>query len=145
MAKARKRSHPRDLRGGALLAIVFDFQMIEEALKRYLTVAYGIIGEATRGKLPVKLSRTDVEDLPLGRLIDRFAKFTDDAGLVRDLHKLRSERDRCAHRAFMEAMIEGRDRDKALAEYKRLLAVRKQVRSAGDRVVEHLRRLHSLR
>ena len=141
--KSRRRRRPTGPRTDVLVDVVIDFQIVEAALKRYLEYAYLIIEILTKGTQPFKLGRTDVEDLPLGRLTDRFAKFVDDDTLVKELRALKGDRDHCAHRAFMDAYVE-KGRVKVRDEYGRLLALRKRVRAAQKCLLEHVRHQRTL-
>jgi hypothetical protein len=147
-AKARRRhrrlSAAKALHGNTLFALLLDFQFIEEALKRYLHWAYAITRKRTEGILPCKLDRSEVEKFSFGRLIDEFEKFSDDASLVKELRDLVQHRNYCAHRAFMELAQLKAPVAERHAEAKRLLDVRKRVRSAGDRLIAHLDRVRRI-
>ena len=124
-------------RTDALMAVVLDFQFIEAALKRYLEYAYRIVELLTWGTQPFKQSRADVEDLALRGLVTRFARFTDDVSLVRDLQGLQRDRDHCAHRAFMEAFVKT-GRGKAADDFRRLQSIRKRTQAAFYRLMLHV-------
>ena len=150
MAKAKKkrdkrRRHTRLIgeHGDALLALVLDFQLVEEGLKRYLERAFDLIRSRTSDLLNFGFDRSSVNDWPLGRLIDNFKKYSGDKQLAKDLEALRPYRNYCAHRAFMEIMFWRQHTSAPTLDTKKLTEIHEQLRDAGDRVVAHMSRLPS--
>ena len=119
--------------------LIIGFQLLEESLKQCIEGAFSIIARKTDGTLRVKLSRGDLEDSPLGRLIDQFAKYVSDEELVRELRALRPERDRYARRAFLTIMMELSEPtdDEKHEEARRLAELRQRVTSAVERLTGH--------
>ena len=102
MAEKKFLGEYLDLVGKALL----DFQYIELALKLYIAEVYAIISSRVEGIVPFKYDWKDVENEPLGRLLDRFSMISSDHQLVKDLRPLQKERNKLAHQAYVLTLEE---------------------------------------
>lgn len=79
-------------------------QAVEQGLKLYLTEAFEAVRLRVAPLMPFKMSGKDYENAPLERLIEVFAKFTNDDELVKDLRKFKDERNYLSHRAIAECL-----------------------------------------
>lgn len=79
-------------------------QAVEQGLKLYLTEAFEAVRLRVAPLMPFKMSGRDYENVPLERLIEVFAKFTNDDELVRDLRRFKDERNHLSHRAIAECL-----------------------------------------
>jgi len=113
--------------------VLWQFQLIEETLKTYLDITFDLIRARTSDVLVCKWSRRDLENAPLGRLINQFEQFTDDDPLVLDLRALSEERNHCAHRAFVRARRE-ENTASLLMDVKRFADLKAQVESLLERM-----------
>lgn len=84
-----------------VLKTLNDFQMLEMLLKVYISVSYKIIGASLNSSIPFKYSYRDIENYPLERLINVFAKHNDNIDLQNRLNKLREGRNKLAHKALL--------------------------------------------
>ena len=93
----------------ALQMALSDFQYIEESLRLYISVAYDFIRHQMKGKLPFHFDESDLEKDALGRLIQKYAKFSDNTTLVADLKRLQRHRNKIAHRGLLLTFEEQRN------------------------------------
>ena len=90
---------------------IVSFQFIEEALRMYLDYAYQLVQLRVGDALPVHLARKDIEHWPMVRLIREFAKFNDNAPMIRGMQRLASLRNEVVHRGLLLTHEEIRDQD----------------------------------
>ena len=76
------------------------FQLIEEHLKEYIGHYYDTVRVLMAGKLSFQHKREDIEDAPLERLTNTFARINANAELVKQIRSLIRVRNEVAHRAF---------------------------------------------
>ena len=86
------------------LRILGSFQLLEFALKTYIAHAYKIIKKSVDEKVHFDYSKKDIEELPLERLLNIFAKLNTNNELISRLNKLRIERNHIAHKALIITM-----------------------------------------
>lgn len=75
-------------------------QQVEQELKLYITEALDLVRKRLGDRLPFKMSGTDYEDASLERLIEAFSKLTNNQQLVKDLRKLKVERNYLSHKGI---------------------------------------------
>lgn len=121
-----------DLVGQALL----DFQFIELALKLYMAETYAIISSRVEGVVPFKYGWKDVENEPLGRLLDQFSKISSDHQLIQELRPLQKERNKLAHQAYVLTLEEQSDGDRLEKECARLTRLRSKTKLLVMRTLE---------
>lgn len=132
MAEKKFLGEYLDLVGKALL----DFQYIELALKLYIAETYAIISSRVKGIVPFKYDWKDVENEPLGRLLDQFSKISSDHQLVEDLRPLQKERNKLAHQAYVLTLEEQSDGDQLEKECARLTKLRSKTKPLVMRTLE---------
>lgn len=76
-------------------------QFIEETLKMCLLSAIEIARIQVSPHFPLKHKAEDISYLPLGPLVNAFAKINDDTALQNDLRKITKERNQVAHRSLL--------------------------------------------
>lgn len=79
---------------------IWNCQVIEGGLRRYIATSYELIKLVLKTKLPFYFNESDIEKDSMGTLIDKFSKLTNDVALVADLRELVPHRNKCAHRGF---------------------------------------------
>ena len=97
-----------------------DFQFIEESLRLYISVAYDFIRHKLNGELPFHLDESDVQKDALGRLIDKYAKLSDNQKFVAELRGLTKDRNKIVHSGLIVSVEEQRDIEFLDAETQRL-------------------------
>jgi hypothetical protein len=75
-------------------------QLVEQALKLYITEALELAKQCIGHKIPFKMSGKDYDNLPLRQLIIVFHKLSDDETLVKDLDEFRKKRNRLSHQGI---------------------------------------------
>lgn len=93
----------------ALQMALADFQYIEECLRLYISVAYDLIRHETSKHLPFKFDASDLDRDALGRLIDKYAKFSNNTILVSALREILPRRNEIAHRGLLLSSAQQHD------------------------------------
>ena len=75
-------------------------QLVEQALKLYITEALELAKQCIGHKIPFKMSGKDYDNLPLRQLIVEFDKLSDDETLVKELHAFTKKRNRLSHQGI---------------------------------------------
>lgn len=112
-----------DLYMNAAQSAMFQYQLIEEGLKSYISMAHDVI----RAKLPSELHfdyrDSEYESMPLERLLNVFGKLSRNKVLIKQLNALREPRNYVAHKAFALAFFSSvSDKVDFEVEYKRVKA-----------------------
>jgi len=97
-----------------VLRMLGKFQLLEFALKQYIGLAYKMIQELADDKVPFHFSEKDVENYPLERLANIFAKLNDNSDLSKKINRLRESRNHIAHKALL--LVTGRRLDRGEIE-----------------------------
>jgi hypothetical protein len=79
-------------------------QLLEQELKIYLSEALELAKKCIAGKLVFKFSGEDYLESSLERLIEAFAKFTDNLELVSRLRKFKQNRNFLAHKSIAHCL-----------------------------------------
>lgn len=85
----------------ATIRLLGGFQLVEEALKIYITLAYELIQDCLNDKIPFNYTASDVENFPLERLLNTFGKLNRNRELLARLNKLRDIRNHVAHQSLV--------------------------------------------
>ncbi len=86
-------------------------QFIEETLKMCLLSAIDIARIQVSPHFPLKYKAEDISNLPLGALVNKFAKINDDPALQTDLRKITKDRNQVAHRSLLFTIGELEDEE----------------------------------
>lgn len=86
------------------MRLLGSFQLLEFALKLYVGLSYKVIKARVEGFVQFDYTENDLDDLPLGRLLNLFKKLNSNAELLARLQKLQTERNHIAHRSLLISM-----------------------------------------
>lgn len=89
-----------------LTSCLATYQFIEQALRFCLIRYHATVKFRLEGFLPYELPFQSIEDAALGRLIDWYKVYANNAELVRELHQIKSARDHIAHQGLALALEE---------------------------------------
>ena len=92
---------PEDLYHGAIARCLAGYQLLEEQLKTYLGIYFGVVRALLPSGLHFGFESKEIENAPLERLVHLFSKACDDAKLVASLREVISHRNEVAHRALL--------------------------------------------
>jgi len=81
------------------------FQVMEFMLKLYLIGSFELIRHQTKGHVAYRYTAKDVEEHPLGRLLQLFYKHNANGRLHKDLKLLPRYRNELAHSAFVAGLM----------------------------------------
>lgn len=79
-------------------------QLIEQALKLYISEAFELARKCIGDKMIFSLSGEDYENASLERLIGTFKRLTGNPTLVKDLEKFKSERNYLSHKGIANCL-----------------------------------------
>lgn len=91
-------------------------QLVEEAIKVYLTDAFSLVKKCVGKRMAFKFSGKDYEDSSLEGLIKAFKKLSDDVSLVRDLDAFKKERNFLSHQGITSCLDYERELSEGLVE-----------------------------
>lgn len=77
------------------------FQFIEERLKIYLSMSFGIIKSSVGKRIAFKYTSKDIDGMSLGKLLYVFKKFNKNAELHRKIENIIPRRNYYAHRGYV--------------------------------------------
>lgn len=81
-----------------------SLQFLEEVLKQVIAEKGKILKHLVKGEMYYQpKNRGELEDLPLGRLIQEYGRFVDDSDFIRKLKELNKKRTRIAHKGFLDS------------------------------------------
>jgi hypothetical protein len=81
------------------------FQMIEESLKMSISTCYMYIRSKVKDQVPFAYGRDDVDNLPLGALLEIYRRLTPNEDLIAALRALPKDRNYVAHQAFVKEVL----------------------------------------
>jgi hypothetical protein len=109
----------------AAQSAMFQCQLVEEALKTYISTAHSIIRKSIPRELNFGYADKDFEAMPLERLLTVFGKLTHNKILSKKLNGLRDPRNYVAHKAFALVFLSSVSSKVAFeAEFKKVIAAR---------------------
>lgn len=108
LLKIMKRNPDKEY-SNKIIANLYNFQLIEEALKWYIEVAIKIIKEKLKGIIPYKYSRACINSDSIGKLIEKFSKLNNNQGLIGELKGVIKHRNDLAHRGLLITQDEWND------------------------------------
>jgi hypothetical protein len=79
-------------------------QLVEQQLKLYISEALELVQKCLAGRLPFGMTGRDYEDSSLEKLIEVFKKLTNNAPLVADLGRFKTERNFLSHRGISHCL-----------------------------------------
>lgn len=124
--------------------ILWNCQVVEEFLRRYLTASYEYIQKTMAGSLPFRFDRKDVENDSMGSLVSKFERFSDNASLVTQLKSLTKHRNICAHRRLALTVKQWCNGGFIESELQSLLEVRSSSETCSSLVRKEYKRLEGL-
>jgi hypothetical protein len=84
----------------AAQSAMFQYQLIEQMLKLYISRAHSIIRARLPDGLLFDYKDTEFDSMPLERLLNVFGKLTANKALLKKLNATRDARNHVAHKAF---------------------------------------------
>ncbi|KQX99227.1 hypothetical protein ASD22_02830 [Rhodanobacter sp. Root480] len=84
-----------------LLRVLGAFQLLEFALKLYISTAYAVIKQSLDGSVHFGYAYKDIQRFPLEKLMNVFTKLNDNIELQSRINKLRDKRNDIAHGALL--------------------------------------------
>lgn len=112
----------------ALQMALVDFQYIEECLRLYIYVSYDFIRHKVSDTIPFKFDIPDLEKDALGKLIEKYSKFSNNDILISELRNLLPERNKIAHRGLLLSHKEQNDVAHLDEQTKRLTELHQRLR-----------------
>jgi hypothetical protein len=82
------------------LQLLGSFQTLELSLKIYIAKSYDIIRKRLNGDFPYEYRYSDIENLPLGKLLQIFEKINVNKSLHKDIKVLAKDRNILAHKSL---------------------------------------------
>ena len=92
---------PRDYYRDSVAHALGGFQLLEEGLKTHIDVCYETVRQLLVGKLHFGFEKSEVQEAPLGRLLQLFSRVCANQELVVELRALVKHRNTAAHQAFV--------------------------------------------
>lgn len=83
------------------LRVLGAFQLLELALKLYISFAYAVIKQSLNGSVHFGYAYKDIQRFPLEKLMNVFSKLNDNIELQSRINKLRDKRNDIAHGALL--------------------------------------------
>ena len=99
---------------------VMEFQFIEELLRMYISYCYYIIHLSLSKKIPFKYAYKDLQKDSLGKLLDKFKKFSNNNELIKKIDHIIKDRNYCAHKAFILTYEQQKNFDFLAAELEKV-------------------------
>lgn len=98
----------------AVTRCMMTFQFIEEAIRMALTRLESLIYFRVKEFTPYDLKPrfSSIRNAAMGRLIDMLKIYSDDAGLIAALRRIKEARDQVAHQALLMTVDEFQDRER---------------------------------
>jgi hypothetical protein len=116
-------------------------QFIEETLKMCLLSAIEIVRIQVSPYFPIKYKEKDIHNLPLGPLVNAFAKINDDIELHKDLREITKERNQVAHQSLLFTIGELRDVSFMTEERLKMKIITERATIIHERVLDVRHRL----
>ena len=85
-----------------VLLLLGSYQLLEFSLKIYIAGAYSLVKQSLDGAIPFDYKYKDIENFPLGKLLQTFSHLNKNKVLQNKLNQLKSTRNHIAHRALIE-------------------------------------------
>ena len=85
-----------------LLEFIATAQWVEEMLKFYLYRCEAITSKLLKDTLPFQTNMESISNSALGRLIEKYRRFSDNTDLIERLRKFKPKRDRIVHAGFVK-------------------------------------------
>ena len=109
------------------------YQLLEAVLRFHIAMAQDKIQSLVAGRVPFHYSPSEYENLSLGRLINVYARHSDNPPLIERLRKAAAKRNYIAHRVVEEYMSHHEAKPRFAAGISREL---KKLESDGQDLVE---------
>ena len=101
---------------------LITFQYIEEALKQNLIRLNVLTHFCIKKYVPYDLKPNlhSIDNAAMGRLVEMYKNYCDDAGLISSLRKIKDHRDNIAHKGFLMTVEEQHDKENIELEISKL-------------------------
>lgn len=92
---------PRELYEKRVTLTLAAFQVTELLLKDYITLTYEVMRHVLRDHIEFSLSRRDIENYSLERLVSTFKTINGNRPLIKQLQSVIEHRNRIAHKSLL--------------------------------------------
>lgn len=121
--------------------VLYNFQLIEMALKEYLWTAIKKIKETTKGTIPFKYDKSFVNKDSLGALIEKFEKMNDNQKIITELRRLKPQRNEIAHQGLLLSVKDWNDCFQVAIRIADLQRIRTETRQILDLILIEQRKI----
>lgn len=111
-------------------------QFVEGTLKLCILSAIEITQVMTSPYLSINYKAGDIAKLPMGALIKKFSRISQDEDLIKDLKSLTKDRNFVAHQSLLFTLGELSDTDSAAVALSNLKAIGDRASALHERVLE---------
>ena len=111
-------------------------QFVEETLKLCILSAIEIAQVTTSPYIAINYKAGDIAKLPMGPLIKKFSRISQDGDLIRDLKSLTKDRNFVAHQSLIFTLGELSDTDSAEEALDNMKAIADRASALHERVLE---------
>lgn len=111
-------------------------QFVEETLKLCILSAIEITQVMTSPYLTINYAAGDIAKLPMGPLINKFSRISQDEALIKDLRSLTKDRNFVAHQSLLFTLGELSDTESAEVALKKLKAIGDKASALHERVLD---------
>lgn len=116
--------------------VLYNFQLIEQALKSYICVAIEKIKERTKDVIPYKYNRKWVNNDTLGKLIKKFEKINDNKELIKEIKRLTPYRNKVAHQGLLISVDEWNNSFQMAIQTAQLGSLRDETRKVLSQILK---------
>jgi hypothetical protein len=111
-------------------------QFVEETLKLCILSAIEITRVMTSPYMTINYEAGDIAKLPMGPLINKFSRISQDEALIRDLRSLTKDRNFVAHQSLLFTLGELSDTESAEVALNKLKAIGDKASALHERVLD---------
>ena|SRR3989338_607323 len=123
---------------------LYNFQLIEMALKEYICTAIKQIKEKVQGSIPFKYDKSFVEKDSLGALISKYEKMNDNHEIISELKRLKPHRDKLAHQGLVLSHKDWNDKFQIAIRISDLKQIREETRLILQKIIADQKKIENV-